>query len=160
MFGLEMTGATLFWVILGCLIGLLVELFLFKAACALADVSDPSWLVSLSIVVPFFVGRTLLAWVFYEHLKDDLEGVALYSLSFLASGLVFWVVCVGLYALVLSVSLKKGFVTASSQVLLDALIGSLGIGITLFVLSLVQIKQGPVNKSDLSPAVAIQRSSP
>ncbi len=165
MFGLELTGSTLFWVILGSLIGLLVELLLFKAACALADVTDPSWLVSLLIVLPFFVGRGLLAWVFYERLKNDFEGATLHSLSFLASGLVFWIVCAGLYALVLSVSLKKSFVTASVQVLLDALIGSLGVGITLFVLSLVQIKQGPANKSGHAPVsdppvVAIRHAAP
>ena len=168
MFGLEMSGSMLFWVILGCVVGLVVELLLFKAACALADVNDPSWLISFFVVVPFFIGRGVTALRLYEMLKPLLDGLPLYFLSFLASAAAFWIVCAGLYAVVLSVSLKKSFFTASAQALLDALIGSLAIGIILFVLSLVQIKQGPANKAsgqrpapgDVSPAVAVRHAVP
>lgn len=146
MFGLEMTGVTLFWLILGCLVGLLVELVLFKAACALADVSNPSWLLSFVVVLPLFVGR-VLAWVFFESLKPRASGVNLYAMALVASGLVFWLICAAVYALALSVSLKKGLFTASAQILLDVLAGFLAVGITLIVLAVIQIRQGPANKA-------------
>lgn len=154
MFGLEMTGMTLFWVILGCSVGLLIELGLFKAACALADVSNPSWLLTFLVVVPFFAGRGLLASVFFEWWKPHLEGVNLYAVSVLGSGLVFWLICAALYALVLSVSLKRSFFTASAQIVLDLLVGFLAVGITLVVLAVIQIRQGPANKAGwkLGPA--------
>jgi hypothetical protein len=152
MFGLEMSGTPLFWFIFGCAIGLLVELMLFKGACALADVTDPSWLVSFLIVLFFFGARSLTAHFLFDWMKTEVDGIPLYLLAFLASGAIVWIVCAGVYALVLSVSLKKSFVTSSAQAVLDALVGSLAIGITLFVLSLVQIKQGPANKSGQAPA--------
>jgi hypothetical protein len=160
MFGIELSGMPLVWVVVGCVIGLLVELFLFKGACALADVADPSWLFSFLIVLVFFVGRGLGAWFLYEQLKTSFDGIALYSLSFALSGLAFWVVCAVAYALVLSTTLKKSIFTASAQVILDALVGSLGVGITLFILAVLQIRQGPA-RSDLrqvpdAPVVAVR----
>ncbi len=163
MFGLELAGTTLTWFIVGTAIALLVELLLFKGACALADVNDPSWLVSFLIVLPFFAGRLLTAKYFFDLLQAQLHGIPLYMVAFLASGAIFWIVCAGVYALVLSVSLKKSFFTSTAQALLDALVGSLAIGITLFVLSLVQIKQGPANKSGQAPtdgAVAVRHAAP
>jgi hypothetical protein len=150
MFGIDMTGTTLLWVVIWCVVALLVELILFKGACALADVTDPSWLFSFLIVLVFFVGRGLLAWFFFEQFKGSLDGIGLYSLSFVTSGVVFWAVCALGYALVLSTSLKKSLYTASAQVVLDALVGSLALGITLFVLSIRQIGT-PVNKSEVAP---------
>ena len=152
MFGLEMTPTTTFWIVAAFVVGPLVELLLFKAACALADVNDPSWPVSLVIVIAVFDGRLLTAWGFYEWFKPrfELEPLYLFLLSMVASGAVFWAVCAVLYKLLLSTSLKKGFFTSSAQAIVDTLIGSLAIGITLFVLSLVQIRN-PGAKTGQAP---------
>jgi hypothetical protein len=165
MFGLEMTATTTFWIVFAFVVGPLVELLLFKAACALGDVNDPSWLVSLLIVIPVFDGRLLMAWDFFEWFKPRLETNQLYLflVSMLASGVVFWLLCAGVYKLLLSVSLKKSFYTSSAQAVVDALIGSLAIGITLFALSLYQIKN-PATKTGQAPvetpAVAARHGVP
>jgi hypothetical protein len=165
MFGLEMTPTTTFWIVLAFVLGPLLELLLFKAACALADVNDPSWLVSLLIVILVFDGRLLAAWGFFEWFKPHLEinQLYLFLLSMVTSGVVFWLLCAGVYKLLLSVSFKKSIFTSSAQAVVDALIGSLAIGITLFVLSLYQIKN-PATKTGQAPvettAVAARHGVP
>jgi hypothetical protein len=150
-----MTPTTTFWIVITFVVGPLVELLLFKAACALADVNDPSWLVSLLIVIPVFDGRLLLGWGFFEMFRHRLEVNQLYLflLSMLASGAVLWALCAGVYKLILSVSFKKSIFTSSAQAVVDVIIGSLAIGITLFVLSLYQIKN-PATKTGQTPADA------
>jgi hypothetical protein len=153
LFGIEITGWVLFWIILGSLVGVLIEMVLFKAACALGDVNDPSWLITFLVVLPFFVLRAFAAYGFYLLLKPYVEGIALYLATIAASGLAFWILCSVIYTLVLSVPMKKGFFTAGAQALLDSLVGALALGVTLFVLSIVQIQRGPATpKSDQRPA--------
>jgi hypothetical protein len=155
MFGLEMTPAATFWLVVGCATTPFVVWLLFMAACALADVHDPSWAVSIMIAVAYSAALWLAAWGLFEWIRHLLPEAQLYQviiLSFLAAGTACWVVCSGVYALVLFVSLRKSFFTSSAQLLLEALIGCLAIGITLFVLSLRQIGSTPANKTGQGPA--------
>src|SRR5437588_8509674 len=150
MFGLEMTPTTTFWLVFGMAFTPLFVVLMFKGAVALADVNDPSWSVSFLIAVVYSAVFWLAAVGCFTWLQPQLDGVQLYVviiLSFLASGIACWIVCSGVYALVLYISLKKSIYMSSAQLMLETLIGTLAIGITLFVLSVMQIKQPPANKT-------------
>ena len=147
----------MFLLVLAAVGGLLVLFgvgtFLFQAGCALADVPERGYFRALPIysaaiivclplaaVVIWFVGR-------YDADPNDWFGSWRIAAA-LGSLLLTWLLSAGIYALLLSASLRKGLMIAALELLLMALLSALVSALVLVVLAMVQInKQSPPPKA-------------
>lgn len=140
------------------LIALLVlGTLLFQAGCALADVPERGYFRSLPIhaaaVVVCAPLAAVLVW-YAGHFDSDpattfgAARVAALVLSLLLS----WLLSAGIFALLLSASLKKGLLIAGAELLMTALLAALVAAVVLVILAFAQIiTRPPPVKSTQSP---------
>lgn len=148
----EVAGIPVAYLALGLLAGLLVELLVFWAGCALADFEAPGVVRSLAVVTPAYAASMILLIVLVSRFglgeaSASAVGGSAWSFSRIAllalASLAVNVVLAGvLYIALLTRSLGKGFLIAGTEVVLRVLMTVLIIAVVLVVLAGVQIYRG------------------
>jgi hypothetical protein len=165
MFGIE-DGLVVALVLAGGgAVFLLVETLLFRAGCALADVTEPSFPWSLLVVGVALVVCLPPGWLFVRLLGSyDADPGALLgpmgTLGVLLALLLSWVLSALLYTLFLAAPYKKGLLVAAFELLLRGLLSALVAAVVLVILAVVQIvvRQEP-QKALRSPAPLAHRAA-
>jgi hypothetical protein len=145
----ELTGAALAWVIGGLIAGLIVEVLLFWAGCALADMDPlPGFFKTLLIVTPLYalgVAGTWFAvtrWGFGGENIFTLVGGGRLVGVFVGCLAANWIVAGVAYIALLALSPKVGLFVAGCEMLLRLLMSALVTAVVLVVLAGWQIYGG------------------
>jgi hypothetical protein len=130
----------------GGLVAWVVQLFLFRIGCILADVPECSWGNTLLLVTPVFLVFAPLAFYLVLLLMDVAQSkeVPLNLLlipGLLAYMLVTWAVITVIYKLVLKASYRTGMIVAGVELLLTGLASALVTAVVLVVLAAVQYSE-------------------
>jgi hypothetical protein len=159
----ELTGAALAWVIVGLVVGLIVEVLLFWAGCALADMDPlPGLFKTLLLVTPLYVlgvAGTWFAvyrWGFGSENLFTLVGGGRVIGVFVGCLAVNWIIAGLAYIVLLALSPKVGLFVAGCEMLLRLLMSALVTAVVLVALAGWQIYGGgkAPTKSELPPPPA------
>jgi hypothetical protein len=141
----------------GLIVLLILGTWLFQAGCALADVPERGYLRSLPVHAVAVVVCAPLAAVFVwyaGHFDSDPAttfGAARIA-ALVVSLLLSWLLSAGIFALLLSASLRKGLLIAGAELLMTALLAALVAAVVLVILAFAQIiTRPPPVKAALSP---------
>lgn len=134
---------------------------IFQAACSLANVEPPGFLYSLLLVLVTLALTVpvngVLAYLLAHSPLYELLGTAVVVAFQCFAG---FIVCVLLssilYVLALRISLTKGLLTGLYEQLLALLAFSLLYGTLFVILSLVQLRYGPLHPPKAPPPVAVR----
>jgi hypothetical protein len=122
--------------------------FLFQAGCALADVSERSYLRSLPIYSATVVLCLPLAWAIiwyagtYEADPTAKFGTMRWA-GTVAALVLTWILSALIYTVWLAAPVKKGLLIAGTEMLMMALLAALVSAVVLVVLAFVQIFSRP-----------------
>jgi hypothetical protein len=167
MFGIENMLVVALVLVGGGVALLLVETLLFRAGCALADVTEPSFPLSLLAVgVALAVCLPLGGLFVYLLGAYDADPAALFgpmrTLGVLLALLLGWVLSALLYLPFLAAPYKKGLLVAGFELLLRGLLSALVAAVVLVILAIVQIavRQEPQPKALRGLAPLTHRAAP
>jgi hypothetical protein len=143
-------------VIGGGLAAWVVQLFLFRIGCILADVPEPSWGHTLLLVTPLFLIFAPVAFYLVLVLSDLAKAHDMPLNLVLIPGLigyllVIWVLDTVIYRLVLRASYKKGMIVAGVELVLTGLASALVTGVVLVILAAVQFSERRADLGNHAP---------
>ncbi len=135
------------WMI-GLPVGLAVRTFVFRAACALADVAEVRFLKALGVVcLAALVWLPLSLFVHYLFgnfaATAEARTAAAFWTANLVAFLLTWLISAGVYAPLLPVRFPRGLLVSGFEVVLSTLLAALVVGVLLVALAAVQIASRP-----------------
>jgi hypothetical protein len=122
--------------------------FLFQAGCALMDVPDRGYLRAFAVYsAAIVVCLPLAAALIWFAGRYDVDPNDWFSTPRIAAAigsmLLTWLLSAGIYALLLSASLRKGLLIAALELLLMTLLTALASAVVLVALAVIQIATRP-----------------
>ena len=126
---------------------------ILRASCSVADVKEPSYLVSFPLGYAIVAAYGLLCWLFVYLLgrldaDPDAPFGSMHLCGYAIAIVLGWAAAALLYRLVLAPSFAKGFWVAGLQLLLHGLAAALTAALVLTALSVWQLLQFPTPGSN------------
>jgi hypothetical protein len=131
----------------------IVEIYLFWGACALADLELPAWSISFAIVIPLVALRGVVSYlltkpfpiesVSYDNVQLSSVMAEVFSGTYwIRYGIlsaVTWVLLAGVFAIFGPRKILRGMYAAGAFLVLEVIVSTLVLGIVLVVLAFMQI---------------------